>query len=85
MLKDPASVLDYKVDWSGWLADDTIDTSSWTVPVGVTKGADSHDDTSATVWLSGGTVDAVYKVTNRITTAAGRTDERSFTLAIRER
>lgn len=85
MLKDPASVLDYKVEWSTWLADDTIDTSSWTVPTGITKDSDTHTTTAATIWLSGGTVGETYKLTNRITTAGGRTDERSFTISIRER
>jgi hypothetical protein len=39
-----------------------------------------------TVWLAGGTIAAVpWMVTNRITTAGGRTEDRSFLLTIRER
>ena len=36
--KDPDAVLDYGFDWSAWLeAGDTIVTSEWIVPEGITK------------------------------------------------
>lgn len=77
-LKDPGSTLDYQIDWSVWLGADTISSSSWSVPVGITEVSASNDTTSATVWLSGGTVGAVYSVTNTIVTAAARTAERTI-------
>lgn len=84
--KDPAAVLDYAIDWSEWLGADTIATSTWTVPSGVTKGADSHTTTTATVWISGGRQgSSPYVITNRITTAAGRTDERSIEIPVEQR
>jgi hypothetical protein len=52
MLKDPQAVLDYGFDWSKWLGTDTISTSTWTVPVGITKDSDTHDTTTTTIWLS---------------------------------
>jgi hypothetical protein len=86
-IKDPDAVLDYTVDWSPWLSDsgDQITSSAWIVPEGLTTTADYYTTTTATVWLSGGTVGREYVVTNRITTAAGRVDDRSFTLVIRSR
>jgi hypothetical protein len=36
--------------------------------------------TLATAWLSGGTAGTAYRVACRITTAQGRTDERSITI-----
>lgn len=86
-LKDPNAVLDYGFDWGtdGWLGADTIATSTWTVPSGLTSEASSNTTTTATVWLSGGTAGQVYEVTNRIVTAAGRTDERSFTIRVENR
>ena len=83
--KDPNAVLDYSIDWTRWLAGDQIATSEWIIPSGLTKMADSKTSTSATVWLSGGSVGQSYTVTNRITTAAGRTEDRSFTIRVEER
>lgn len=77
--KDPDDVKDFKIDWSDWLGStspvDTIATSTWVVPSGITKDSDSNDTTSATIWLSGGTDRRMYTLTNRITTAGGRTKD----------
>jgi hypothetical protein len=83
--KDPNAVLDYSIDWTRWLAGDQIATSEWIIPSGLTKMADSKTVTAATVWLSSGTASQSYTVTNRITTAAGRTEDRSFTIRVEER
>lgn len=84
-VKDPDAVLDYQIDWSAWLDSDTITTSEWIVPDGIVKDSDSHTDTAATIWLSGGTLNTTYLVTNRITTAAGRTDDRTIRITVRDR
>ncbi len=85
-VKDPDSNLDYGFDWSGWLADgETISTSTWSVPAGLTAGASSHAGTGTTIWLSGGTEGNEYRVTNRIETSAGRIDERSHIIKVKER
>ncbi len=83
--KDPNAVLDYSIDWIRWLAGDQIAASEWIVASGLTKMADSKTATSATVWLSDGSAGQSYIVTNRITTAAGRTEDRSFTIRVEER
>jgi hypothetical protein len=83
--KDPHAVLDYTIDWTRWLAGDQIATSAWLVPAGLTKVGDSKSASSATVWLSGGTAGEAYIVTSRITTAGGRTEDRSFTVRVEER
>lgn len=89
-LKDPDAVLDYAFDWSAWLAaeNDTIATVEWEVPAGITQETDpapSNTDTTATVWLSGGTDGQNYLVTCRITTAAGRVDDRTMRISVRSR
>lgn len=84
-VKDPGEVLDYAVDWSAHLADgDTIVSSSWVVATGLTVGTDSETTTRTTIWLSGGTAGTEYRVTNTVTTAQGRTFERSFTVTVQD-
>ena len=84
-MKDPSAVLEYINDWSDWLNGDTIVTSTWTAPTGITKTSEANSTTTATVLLSGGTAGTSYVVVNRIVTAAGRTDERSLTFYVTNR
>lgn len=84
-IKDPDAVLDYSIDWSDWLDDDTIATSTWEAEDDITVDSDSSTSTTTTIWLSGGTVGAKYRVTNHIVTAAGREDDRRITIRIRDR
>lgn len=87
-IKDPAAVLDYTLDWDAedWLGADTITgTPVWTVPSGLTKDSQSNTTTTATAWLSGGTADQDYDVACKITTTAGRTDERTIRIQVRNR
>lgn len=86
--KDPAENLDFSMDWTDQLTltptPDTITAMAWTVPAGLTAGAQYHATGIATTWLSGGTAGTDYAVTCRITTAAGRVIERNVRLLVRE-
>lgn len=82
-VKDPDELLDYVRDWTTALAGDTISTSTWTVPAGITKTNDTHTTTTCTIWLSGGTLDTDYAVVNRITTVGGRTLDKTLTFLVR--
>ena len=84
-VKDSDAVLDYTVNWADWLGVDTISSSSWTVPTGLTEDSDSNTDQTATVWLSGGTVGQTYEVVNSIVTAAGREDDRTIVIRVEEK
>lgn len=89
-IEDPDAYLDYGMDWTNWLDGDTIVTSTWIVPSnsGLTQSNSSVNvaATVTAVWLAGGTIAAApWMVTNRITTAGGRTEDRSFLIAVRER
>lgn len=86
--KDPDAKKDYRMSWVDWLVDDdTITASTWTVTLAPDDtfeiDSDDFDDTSATVWVLGGTAGKTYKATNHIVTAAGREDDRTFTFPIR--
>ena len=76
--KDPNAVLDYTIDWTAWLDSDTISSSTWIVPSGITEDSSTNDTEITVIFLSGGTAGEIYSVTNRITTAAGRTDDRTI-------
>lgn len=81
--KDPDEILDYGIDWTPRLAEDTIATSTWIVPDGITKVSDSSTSTATEIWLSGGTIGAALQITNRVVTAGGRTMDQSVTLLIK--
>lgn len=84
-LKDPNATKDYGIDWATWLAGDTIQTSTWLVPAGLTNSNPSNTSTTTTVWLSGGTLGETYTVTNRVTTTGGRTEDESLRFYIRDK
>lgn len=82
--KDPDALLDYEIDWATWLNGDQITVSSWAVPAGITSPTDTNTTTTTTIWLSGGTAGQWYDCVNHITTAAGREDDRTLAIYIRE-
>ena len=78
------SELDWTIDWSRWLAGDTVVTSIWTaVPAGLTlyETSTSIVGNTTTCWMKGGTVTG-YLITNRITTAAGRITSATIELSL---
>ena len=92
IVKDPQSTLDYSVDWSDWLVGaDSISTSTWvlgtftgdTAPI--VKTAENTANGIATIYLRGGTAGKIYRITNRIVTSSGLTDERYFRLVIKDK
>lgn len=85
--KDPNATLDYTVDWAEWLAPiaDTIASVVWVPSAGLVVVSASNTETAATAFVSGGTVNAQESLTCRITTAGGRTDDRTITFRITER
>lgn len=90
ILKDPASVLDYSIDWrSSYLADDALLESGWSVvPVesgGVTIDGSSHDPDAARVNVSGGRPGKLYRLINHVVTSLGREDSRSIIIRVEDR
>lgn len=75
--KDPVALLDYTIDWSAWLGEETIVTASWTVPAGIANAGEVFSSTTTTVFLSSGTSGTSYSVYVTITTAT-RTEKRTI-------
>ncbi len=85
-LKGPTEVLDFTIDWTQWLGSDTISSSTWVVPAGITKDSDTTvSSLAALIWLSGGSLGQIYELVNTIVTAAGRTAVRSIDIECTQR
>lgn len=83
--KDPDATLDYSVDWTDWLADSETITTIDVEATGVTLDSSAHADGISTAWVSGGAVHTQATVRHRITTSAGRIDDRTIKLSIQHR
>ena len=84
--KDGGDDLDFVLNWVDIIPTaDSIASSTWTIPAGLT----SHDETftakTTTVWLTGGTEGTQYQLTNVIVTDSvpPRTFERDVILKVK--
>lgn len=88
-LKDPGAELDFAFDWAPWLGDAEIVASAWAVtpdlPGGVTATSPGMTPRRTQALLSGGEPGRIYHVTNRVTLADGRRDERTLTVRVETR
>lgn len=74
------AILAYTVNWEAVLDGDTISTSTWTAENGGTVASESNTTLIAEAQLSGDP--GRYRFTNKITTAAGDTDERQIVVVV---
>lgn len=85
--KDPDEELDYTLNWAGRLnATEHISTSSFVrvdgIPftIDLVKGTTSLDNTTTTLWLSGGEAGRVYHITNHVMTTENRKLDYTFSI-----
>ena len=81
------AALDYSFDWGtgSWLQDgETIITSVWDVPEGLTKSNEQILGGITSVFISGGSNGEVYKVINTVTTSniPSRIDSRTLIISV---
>ena len=88
-LKDPASKVDYAIEWLPYLDGQTIAESVWTVdPIeqdGLTASDPRADASRTAASLAGGILGHVYGVSNRVTLSDGSIEERSICLRVEQR
>ena len=84
-LHDPDAKLTYGFDWSDWLDGETIASSTWIVPTGITATGENNTDSETSVMISGVTAKASFVITNRITSSTGEIEDRSFIIKGMER
>jgi len=81
--KNSSDVIDFGFDWSDWLASgETISSSTWSVPSGLTEDSSDNSTTQTSVWLSGGTAGSKYTISNTIVTSAERTKVRYIDILV---
>ncbi len=83
--KDPDDTVRVSFPWASRLAGDTIDTSDFLLPDGLTEVDDAGTGSERTVDVSGGECGQVYRVTNRITTDGGLQMDWTKRVLVRER
>lgn len=91
--KDPDARLDYQFDWSLWLqVGETITDSEFLVEsseaittFAIEPSTQEIDGGLTTFWATGGVATETVEITNRITTSAGRIDDKTSRLRVRER
>jgi len=85
--KDPGATLDYVWNWRKLYLElgETIIDSLVSAQPGITLVSFTNSTDTVTAWLSGGTVGQEYLITSRITTSAGRVDERSILVRVEQR
>lgn len=93
--KDHDEELDFDIDWAGTVDEpgrtygDPLRTSIWFISKNddgvLIIRSDSLSANSTKVWLAGGTIGRTYRLTNRITTLAGRTMDLTGVLTVREK
>ena len=98
--KDKDEVLDYSVDWSRFLGDDTLSAVEWYIndeagtktpvnPIDIVNGiqyvSGTFTSTVSTIRLGLGTNNIKYTITCKITTAEGLQYERSIFLRVKEK
>ncbi len=80
----PGERLDYVFDYTKRMArdTDTIASSSFEVPTGVTADGASAQSTTTRIWLKDAESGS-HRITNEVTTVGGRIYRRSITLNVR--
>jgi hypothetical protein len=84
--QSPGDQLDYTIDWTEFLAGDTIDSVAWVAPEGsaIEIIQEADDGKRTVVWVKGGTSGERYLITCTITSASTppRIATRAFKLVI---
>lgn len=82
--KDPSADLDYTFEWHDWLEDgDEVVGYELFIPADLTLGTHSLSQNEVRYWVSGGVPGTTYEIVCEIETLAGRTDQRTARLPVK--
>lgn len=82
--QDPDSTLDYPFEWGPELEGDTIESSEFLLPDGMTLVNSTINGSLAIAYVTGAQCDRIYRLTNRITTSDGRSIDKTVRILGRE-
>lgn len=82
--KDPDSTIRVPFYWASQLNGETISSSDFVLPDGLTEGTNSGTGSMRATLVSGGDSGGKYRVTNRITTSGGRTLDQTKVVLVSE-
>lgn len=81
--KDPSAVKDYGFTWNSWMSSgDTISSSVFSASGDCVVTSSSISSHTTICFVGSGTAGTAQKISNRIVTSQGRTEERSFDMRI---
>jgi hypothetical protein len=91
--KDPDARLDYTIDWSDWVSNDTLQTAVWRTstitgdpaPLTLVSNVTNTGQGVSTVLITGGSAGNTYTVTCKVTTTNALIDERYFRIIAKNR
>lgn len=85
-VKDPQATRLAEWDWTSWLGTgETILTATVTPDTGITVSSVTHNDTTVTCTVAGGTAGMTYRIVCHVTTTAGQQDDDTLTIRVRDR
>lgn len=70
------------LDYATELGDDTIDSSTWSVPSGVTQAESTTAGKTVTLWATAVTAGTIGVATNTLVSVGGKTLKRSQVLRV---
>ena len=83
--KAPGARLPFEIDWSAYLADDAIVTSTWAIEgddASLVVDEQTYDSNIARAWVTGGTTNRRYHLVNTVTTDGGTVDVRTIEIDV---
>lgn len=83
--QDPSAVKRYYIDWASVVGENSIVSSDWNVPDGITGDSEIYDATRTSIRISGGVDGEMYRITNHISMSpSGEEDEGTIVFRIKE-
>lgn len=82
--KTPEEIIRVPFHWAARLNGETIATTEFELPDGLTNEDEDDEDSVQSILVSGGSADRTYRITCTVTTSGARTLQQTKRVAVRE-